>query len=104
VVVVVKAERGKNLPVSLNGKPVATTDADGHAHVLIEMDRSVTSLRVDLDTTAEHSLLPQNPGRTFDLHGRDAVLVFEQPFSVAARPKARPGAQAPRRHVPQRLD
>ncbi len=104
VVVVVKAERGRNLPVSLNGKHVATTDLDGHAHALIEMDRTVTALRVDLDTTAEHSLFPQNPGRNFELHGRDAVLVFEQPFSVAIRAKPRPGAQAPRRHIPQRLD
>jgi len=104
VVVVVEAERGKDLPVALNGKPVARTDTDGHAHVLIEVDRSETSLRVDLDATAEHSLSPQNPGRTFELHGRDAVLLFEQPFSVATRSKPRPSAHPPRRHIPQRLD
>ncbi|HKY34646.1 MAG TPA: hypothetical protein VJN18_01795 [Polyangiaceae bacterium] len=104
VVVVVKAERGKNLPVLFNGRPVATTDADGHAHALIEMDRTATSLRVDIDTTTDRSLLPQNPGRTFELHGNDAVLVLAQPFSVTTRPKNRSVTQAPRRHVPQRLD
>ncbi len=90
--------------MSPNGTPVTSTNADDYAHALIEMDPTVTSLRVDLDTTAEHSLLPQNAGRTLELHGRDAVLVFEQPFTVRSRPKARQSAHAQRRHIPQRLD
>jgi hypothetical protein len=104
IAIVVKSERGADLPVSIDGKRVATTDAAGNAHALVELDRTTTALRVDLDTSKDPRLQPQNPQRTFELHGHDAVLVFEQPFTLASRAAPRPKSQAIRRHVPQRLD
>jgi hypothetical protein len=104
VAIVVKSERGADLPVSIDGKRVGTTDGAGNAHALVELDRTTTAVRVDLETTRDPRLQPQNPQRTFELHGRDAVLIFEQPFTLASRAAPRPKSQPIRRHVPQRLD
>lgn len=104
IAIAVRAEHGKELPVLVNGIPKGVTDRDGQAHLLVEVDRDVPSLRVELDTTLAPASLPQNPSRVFELHGEDAILIFEQKFTEAAPLRARPAAPAPPRHVPQRLD
>lgn len=102
IVVVVKADRGSRLPVLIDGKPVTTTDDDGLAHVLLRRSRTEKKLDVALDTVGHATLKPVNPARTYDLNGRDAVILFEQTF--AATPPAVARATAPRRHIPVRVD
>lgn len=102
IVLVVKAEHGERLPVLLNGKPVATTDDDGIAHVLLRHERAQKSLEVAVDTTTRAALKPVSPSRTYELSGRDAVVLFEPTFVVAA--PLPPRRSAPRRHVPVRVD
>jgi len=105
VAVVVHAEGGSGLPVIVDGVARATTDEAGNAHVLLALDRTVPSVRVGIDTTSNASLMPQHPSRTFELHGKDAVLIFDQTLTARARPRvAAPAARKPAsRHIPQRL-
>ncbi|HKY34849.1 MAG TPA: hypothetical protein VJN18_02815 [Polyangiaceae bacterium] len=102
VVVVVKAERGSRLPVLIDGKPVATTDDDGTAHVMLRRAAGEGKVEVALDTAAQAGLKPVSPSRTYDLAGRDAVVLFEQSFSTTA-PKVVKAAPV-RRHIPIRVD
>jgi hypothetical protein len=102
IVVVVRADRGSRLPVLIDGKLVTTTDDDGLAHVLVRRARTEKKLDVALDTTGRASLKPVNPARTYDISGRDAVILFEQTF--VATPPAVARAVAPRRHIPVRVD
>lgn len=103
VVVVVKADRGARLPVLIDGKPVATTDDDGVAHVMLRRAAGEQKVEVSLNTASQAGLKPVSPSRTYDLAGRDAVVVlFEQSFSTVA---AKVSKTAPvRRHVPVRVD
>ena len=73
-----------------------------YAHVLLQLDRDVRKVSVTLDTTEQPRLRPQNPSRTFELHGKDAILVMDQPFSAPSRPTVRLGA-APKRHIPYKI-
>jgi hypothetical protein len=102
VVVVVKAERGPRLPVLIDGKAVATTDDDGTAHVLLRRPPLDGKVEVSLDTTSQASLKPVSPSRTYTLGVRDALVLFEQSFTVPA-PKA-PRTTPARRHIPIRVD
>jgi hypothetical protein len=102
VVVVVKAERGPRLPVLIDGKAVATTDDDGTAHVLLRRPPLENKVEVSLDTTSQTSLKPVSPSRTYELGGRDALVLFEQSFSVPT-PKASRTTPV-RRHIPIRVD
>ena len=102
VVVLVHGEHGNALPVLVDGKPVATTDANGVAHVLVEFGRDVRSFEVRLDTSGRGDLKPANPSRTFELTGRDAVVLFEQPLTIAPKVVVRKAQAA--RHVPYRID
>ena len=88
IVVIVRAERGQQLPVLLDGKPVATTDDDGVAHVLLRRPRTDKSVQLGIDTTSRPRLRPVSPSRSYELHHRDAVVVFEPSFMLAP---SRPG-------------
>jgi hypothetical protein len=102
VVLVVRSENAANLPVHVDGKAATSTSGDGTAHLLLQLDRDVRKVSVTLDTTEQPRLRPQNPSRTFELQGKDAVLVLDQPFSVVSKPAARSGA-APKRHIPYKI-
>ena len=102
VVVVVHSEGGGSLPVQIDGKDQASTDEGGTAHVLVQRDRVSEKLSVTLDTSKNPRLRPQNPTRTFELHGRDTILVVDQAFTEVPRP--RPHANtAPTRRVPYKV-
>lgn len=101
VVLVVRAENSSNLAVHVDGKPAATA-TDGTAHVLLQLDRDVRQVSVTLDTTDQPKLRPQNPSRTFELHGKDTVLVMAQSFTASPKPQHR-NSPAPRRHIPYRV-
>ena len=103
VVVVVHAENGADLPVTIDGQLAATTDEHGNAHVLVPVDREVKRLAVSLDTSARSRLRPQNPRRVFELEGKDAVALFHQPFSEAKAPRRVRSASGAPRHVPYRM-
>jgi len=102
IALVVHAERGPALPVFVDGKPAGSTDADGNAHVLLRVDRAVRKLDVAVDTSAHGDLSPKNPARSFDLDGRDGVVVFAESFS--ATPAARAKIQARPKYVPYRVN
>lgn len=102
VVVVVKADRGGRLPVLIDGKVVATTDDDGTAHVMLRRAAGEGKVEVSLDTASQASLKPVSPSRTYDLAGRDAVVLFEPSFSTVAAKVVR--AAPVRRHIPVRVD
>ncbi len=109
VAVVIRAEKGTDLPVQVDGKAAGTTDADGNAHVLLNVDRGTRSITVGFDTTTRPELLPKNPQRVYELGGRDAVVLFEPAFTLAPpkrvpRRSPAPSPAAPPRHVPYRLD
>lgn len=104
IVVAVKASGAPDTPVLINGHREATTDENGIAHVALTVDRNAPSVRIDLDTSADTSLVPQNPSRTYTLKARDSILVFEQALSRRARPRLQKAVRAPTRHIPQRLN
>lgn len=102
IVLIVHAEHGERLPVLVDGKPVGTTDSEGVAHVLLRRPRGDKSVQLGLDTTGRTALKPLNPSRTYQLNGRDAVVLFEPSFVVTAPFVAR--SSAPRRRIPVRVD
>jgi hypothetical protein len=102
VVVVVRSEGGASLPVQIDGKDQAVTDEGGTAHVLLQRDRASEKLSVTLDTSRNPRLRPQNPTRTFELHGRDAILIVDQAFTEVFRPRHHANT-APTRRVPYKV-
>ena len=102
VVVLVHAEHGDALPVLIDGRSLATTDANGVAHVLVDFDRDVRSFEVRLDTTERRDIKPANPSRTFELTGQDAIIIFEQSMTIA--PKVFMKKAQPVRQIPYRID
>lgn len=102
IALVVHAEHGPALPVLIDGKDAGSTDADGNAHVLLRIDRAVRNLELAVDTSARADLTPRNPARSFELDGRDGVLVFAESFTATAAAKAK--AQAHPKYVPYRVN
>lgn len=102
--IVIHAPQGTKLPVMVDGAALGTTDEAGSAHFLLSIERTVPTVRVSLDTTGSRLLMPQHPSRTFELHGEDAILVFDQTFSVRRRTKDIASSKVPARRIPQRLD
>jgi hypothetical protein len=85
VVVAVRADNGRNLPVYLLGREVARTDASGAAHVLIEAAPG-EQFELTLGTQGpggEH-LRPQNPAMKFAVKNQDELFTFDQRFIVDA--------------------
>ena len=105
IVVAVRAPDGAHLPVLVEGIAATTVNADGSAHVLVEVDEGVRSLAVTIDTSDRQELVPKNPRRLFELDGGDALLVMEQGFRMQTpRKRVEQREARPRRHVPTRVD
>ncbi len=104
IVLVVRTEGGEGLALQIDGRPSGTINGDGVAQVLLHANRNSKALNVSLDTSARQELRPQNPSRTYELLGRDSVLVFDQTFVTAPKPIYRGGGAKPRRYVPYRVD
>jgi hypothetical protein len=102
IVLVVHAERGPALPLLVDGKAAGATDADGNAHVLLRVDRAVRKLDVAVDTSGRSDLTPKNPARSFELDGRDGVLVLAESFSQT--PAAKTRSQGRPKYVPYRVN
>jgi hypothetical protein len=104
VALVVHALPDAILPVEVDGKALTSTDRDGNAHLLLEVDRSQRVVTARLDTSRQPHLSPQNPERRFELTGRDSVLFFAPELSEVRREGPRRSVQPPPRHVPYRIE
>jgi hypothetical protein len=97
LVVAVRAKGGAGLPVKHLGREVARTDAEGTAHVLLQVPPAEQiTLVLDTSEPSHERLRPQSPEFTLVMPARDEVAVFDQTFSELAppRPKARPRGPA----------
>lgn len=94
---VVRADGQPNLPVVLRGREVARTDAAGVAHYALR-ERPSATFTVQLDTSANPDLQPQNPRRTFTVRDQNQYAFFDQRFEVRPPPPPppRPGKRGPR--------
>ena len=79
VPLVVRAKGRAGLPVSVAGRPVATLDAEGVAHVLIEAEAG-EDLEVAIDTTGVPSLLPRSPTYVYHIGDHPEILIVDQRF------------------------
>jgi hypothetical protein len=104
VAIVVRAAQGENLPVTVEGKVAAQTTWDGFAQILLSVDRSVRSINVALDTSSRSNLKPKNPSRKYDLAGSDAILIFDQSFTVTRPTHPNRVGTKQTKHVPYRVD
>jgi hypothetical protein len=86
--VVVRAGGIANLPVLMQGQPVAVTDASGVAHLLLKLPPA-TSFTMSVDTSANPRIVPANPSQPFVVPDADDVLVFDAPIAVQAPPPRR---------------
>ncbi|MCC6873192.1 MAG: hypothetical protein IT378_02695 [Sandaracinaceae bacterium] len=80
-VVIVRAGGQPNLPVFVDGRELARTDASGTAHVAVSMAPQ-TSFNVQLATASNPLLRPQDPSRPFTVPDADQVFVYDQPFQI----------------------
>jgi hypothetical protein len=100
VLVAIRAEHGANLPILQLDQRVGTTDGSGIAHVLLANVTPDQPIALELDTSLQPALRPQNPVLTFVPAARDELVLLDQPFS-RVEPKRKP--RAARRIGPQRL-
>jgi hypothetical protein len=103
VAIVARADDLPGIPVAVEGKVVAFTDADGNAHVLVPLDADVSVLHVGFETSNRPELQPKSPGRAFDIAPSDDLVTLEQKFTVAPKPSPH-RFQAQPKHVPVRID
>lgn len=75
-----------DVPVMIDGREVARTDASGVAHVPLAMEPGA-SFRVMLATATQPTLRPQDPVRTFTFPDSDELFLFAQDFSVEEPPR-----------------
>ena len=106
IALVVHANHGGGLPVRVDGKVAATTDPDGNAHVLLQVDHTARTLHVELDTTPYPKLTPTNPSRAFELSGTDTILILEQNFVLPKPQKKRKPRPLPPKQpqIPYRIE
>lgn len=105
-VVVVRAERGHDLPVRVEGRPVAHTNEKGVAH-LVRSGPPGSSFEVVLDTEDRPRLKPKSPSRRFVLEDRDQILLLEQDFvedEPKRRRRRRRKPKPPPRKLPERIN
>lgn len=88
-VLLVRARGYQGLPVTLDGQPVAVTDAGGVAQVAVTRPPGA-ELQVRIVTDARPRLRPESPSRNFTVPATDDFLVFDQPFEERRPPRRRP--------------
>ncbi len=100
-VLVVRVAGAHGVPVLVDERMVATTNAAGIAHVPLSLVPE-SSLRVSLDTSAVPRLRPANPSQRFVIEDRDALLVFDQTLTEVKQPQRRKHGRT--RDLPYRLN
>jgi hypothetical protein len=81
------------LPILLDGHVVGQTDADGLAHLLLDV-KDETSFELVLDTSAHPRLEPQNPITMLAVKHKDERFMVDQVFSEVPLPKKKPRPKA----------
>jgi hypothetical protein len=107
VMLMVRTSHAPVLPVDMGGRNVGQVDASGYGHFRLQLDRDVRSISVNLGTAAAPKLRPQNPSRVFELEGQDAILLFDQTFTVerdAPLRRRTVPANPLAKHAPYRID
>jgi hypothetical protein len=84
VVVAVRAEGGRDLPLLHLGRELARTDSSGAAHVVLDV-RSEDVLELVLDTTAQPRLRPKSPVLRIQPDASEGIVAVEQDFTVQQR-------------------
>lgn len=99
VVVIVRADRGPNLPVLYLGREITRTDESGAAHALLSVPAS-DDLEITLSTTEPGSerLRPQNPTMKFTAADPEPLKLYSVKFSLEPE-KRRAVATGPRMPV-----
>jgi hypothetical protein len=102
MLVVVRADRGANLPVVVLGQQVARTDESGAAHALLRVPYN-DEVEVTLSTSepGNERLRPQNPSIKFVSANHDDIELFNVQFQVEPPKHSRSG---PTRPLPIRLN
>lgn len=102
LVAAIRAENGRNLPVTYLGREVARTDDEGIAHVVVEAAPGEgVELTLVTDVPEGEHLRPQNPPLNFAAKDYDEYVALEQKFTLE-KPKVRVVA-APHIVRPKRL-
>lgn len=104
IAVVIRAPKGANLPVLVDGKQVATTNEDGNAHIVITRLPTDGPVSVQLDTSAQPALVPKSPRREIPNRGEDKLVLLDQEFSLPSPPRSRPPRRPPAPRVPYRVN
>ena len=86
--IIVRAKKGANLPVLLDGQIVAQTNASGVAQFSTSAVPG-TDFIVELDTRNQPKLRPQRPSHLMTLPDANEVFVVNQSFDVRKEPKRR---------------
>lgn len=103
LLLVVRAPLGEGLPVLADGQRVGTVGADGTLHAVLKRAPD-QDLRLSLDTSGSPGLAPQHPAREVTVGSQDEIVVFDQGFSLAPKPRrasavSRPNLPEPK-HIP----
>lgn len=94
-VVVVRTHDRGDIPVLLDGREVARTDASGAAHLHVAMEPG-TTFTVLLDTRSNERLRPSSPSQAFTVPDRDEVFVLDQRFEEQQPRRVRRRTARPR--------
>jgi hypothetical protein len=104
--VVIHAPDGAGLTARADGEPIGKVAADGTLHAVLKRPPEA-ELRLTLDTSTAPLLRPQSPIQDVLVPDRDEIVVFDQPFTLAAPRRARGPARGPApepkvepRHIP----
>jgi len=103
VVIIARAEKLPGIPITVEGKLVALTDAEGNAQALVQLDANTAQIHVGFETSNRPELLPRSPGRACEVAPGDDIVTLEQKFSIAEKP-ARRRIPSPPKHIPVRID
>lgn len=86
--VIVRTAGFANIPVLMQGQPVALTDASGVAHLMLKLPPS-TNFTLALDTSANPRIAPASPSQPFVVPDADEILVFDSPLIEQRAPVKR---------------
>jgi len=88
VALVVNTNKKADLPVLMDGREIARTNAEGVAHIALRVAPNST-FQVALDTSANEALRPKSPLGTFSVADSDSLVVFDQSFDEVVKRKKR---------------
>ncbi len=100
-VVIVRTHDQAGLPVLVDGREVARTDASGAAHVHMRTAPQ-TTFQIRIATADNELLRPRDPVMSFTVPDHDAVFSFDQRFEEEQRVRRR-GRRRPRPAPASRL-